>query len=64
MTATSASVRFSAGGAATVECVRPADRPAATSSCCVYADTAPILTIQDAHVDITITEPRPGRGDR
>ena len=26
--------------------------------CCVYDDIAPILTVQDAHVDISITIPR------
>ena len=57
MTATSASVRFSANGVTGVDVVRPADRPQLTSSCCIYDDIAPILAIKDAHVDITITVP-------
>jgi len=60
MTATTASIRFDATGAATVQSyVR------LTSStyirCCTYEDAAPILTVQDGAADITITNP--GRGE-
>ena len=60
MTATSASVRFGADGAATVQSyVR---LTASTQiQCCTYDNAAPILAIQDAAVDITITNP--GRGE-
>jgi hypothetical protein len=60
MTATSASVRFGADGAATVQSyVR---LTASTRiQCCIYDDAAPILAIADAAVDITITNP--GRGE-
>jgi len=60
MTATSASVRFGADGAATVQSyVR---LTASTRiQCCTYDNAAPILAIQDAAVDITITNP--GRGE-
>jgi hypothetical protein len=60
MTATSASVRFGADGAATVQSyVR---LTASTHiQCCTYADAAPILTIRDGAADITITNP--GRGE-
>ena len=59
MTAT-ASVRFSENGTATVQSyVR---LTASTHiQCCTYADAAPILSIRDGAVDITITNP--GRGD-
>ena len=59
MTAT-ASVRFSADGAATVQSyVR---LTASTHiQCCTYADEAPILAIRDGAADITITNP--GRGE-
>jgi hypothetical protein len=60
MTATSASVRFDADGAATVQSyVR---LTASTHiQCCTYADAAPILAIRDGAADITITNP--GRGE-
>ncbi len=60
MTATSASVRFGADGAATVQSyVR---LTASTRiQCCTYDNAAPILAIADAAVDITITNP--GRGE-
>ena len=60
MTATSASVRFGADGAATVQSyVR---LTASTRiQCCTYDNAAPILAIQDAAADITITNP--GRGE-
>ena len=60
MTATSASIRFSADGAATVQSyVRLTG--STYIHCSTYADTAPILTIQDGAADITITNP--GRGE-
>ena len=60
MTATSASVRFSADGAATVQSyVRLTG--STFIRCCTYDDAAPILTIQDGPADITITNP--GRGE-
>ena len=57
---TTSSVRFSETGAAMVQSyVR---LTASTHiQCCTYADAAPILTIQDGAVDITITNP--GRGE-
>ena len=60
MTETSASVRFGANGAATVQSYV---RLTASTyiHCCTYADAAPILTIQDGAADITITNP--GRGE-
>ena len=60
MTATSASVRFGADGAATVQSYV---RLTASTyiRCCTYEDAAPILTIQDGAADITITNP--GRGE-
>jgi hypothetical protein len=60
MTATSASVRFGADGAATVQSYV---RLTASTyiRCCIYEDEAPILTIQDGAADITITNP--GRGE-
>jgi len=60
MTATSASVRFGADGAATVQSYV---RLTASTyiHCCTYEDAAPILTIQDGAADITITNP--GRGE-
>ena len=60
MTATSASVRFGADGAATVQSyVR---LTASTHiQCCTYTDAAPILAIRDGAADITITNP--GRGE-
>jgi hypothetical protein len=56
MTATSASVRFSASGVTGVAAfVRLTSQ--SFIHCCVYDDMAPILTIKDAHVDISITVP-------
>jgi hypothetical protein len=56
MTATSASVRFSAGGVTGVDAfVRLTGH--SHISCCVYDDIAPILAVRDAHVDISITVP-------
>jgi hypothetical protein len=56
MTATSASVRFGAGGVTGVDAfVRLTG--ASHIQCCVYDDIAPILVIGDAHVDISITVP-------
>jgi hypothetical protein len=55
MTATSASVRFSAGGVTGVDAfVRLTG--GSHIQCCVY-DIAPILAVKDAHVDISITVP-------
>jgi hypothetical protein len=58
MTATS-EVRFGADGAAKVQSYV---RLTASTwiRCCTYADTAPILTINDGPAEITITNP--GRG--
>jgi hypothetical protein len=60
MTTTTASIRFSADGAATVQSYV---RLTASTyiHCCTYEDAAPILTIQDGAADITITNP--GRGE-
>lgn len=56
MTATSASVRFSASGVTGVDAfVRLTGR--SYVGCCVYEDIAPILAVKDAHVDISITVP-------
>ena len=56
MTATSASVRFSASGVTGVDAfVRLTG--ASHIQCCVYDDIAPILAVRDAHVDISITVP-------
>ena len=56
MTATSASVRFYPDGPAEVESfVRLTGNT--FIHCCVYDDIAPILTVKDAHVDISITVP-------
>ena len=56
MTATSASVRFSAGGVTGVDAfVRLTGH--SHIQCCVYDDIAPILAVRDAHVDISITVP-------
>ena len=59
MTATTASVRFSADGAAKVQSYV---RLTASTyiHCCTYDDAAPILTIQDGPADITITNPGQG----
>jgi len=60
MTATSAEVRFGAGGVAKV-----ASHLHLTAStyidCFAYEDTAPIVVINDAPVDVTITVPDPGQ---
>jgi hypothetical protein len=56
MTATSASVRFSASGVTGVDAfVRLTGH--SYIGCCVYDDIAPILAIKDRHVDISITVP-------
>jgi hypothetical protein len=56
MTATSASIRFSASGVTGVDAfVRLTGR--SYISCCVYDDIAPILAVRDGHVDISITVP-------
>jgi hypothetical protein len=56
MSATSASVRFSAGGMTGVDAfVRLTGH--SHIQCCVYDDIAPILAVKDAHVDISITVP-------
>ena len=56
MTATSASVRFSATGVTGVGAfVRLTGH--SCIQCCVYDDIAPILAVKDAHVDISITVP-------
>jgi hypothetical protein len=56
MTATSASVRFSAAGMTGVDAfVRLTGH--SHIQCCVYDDIAPILAVKDAHVDISITVP-------
>jgi hypothetical protein len=60
MTGTSASIRFDATGAATVQSYV---RLTASTyiHCCTYEDAAPILAIRDGAADITITNP--GRGE-
>ena len=60
MTATTASIRFGADGAAMVQSYV---RLTASTyiHCCTYEDAAPILTIQDGASDITITNP--GKGE-
>ena len=57
---TTASVRFSENGTATVQSYV---RVTASThiQCCTYADAAPILSIRDGAADITITNP--GRGE-
>jgi hypothetical protein len=56
MTATSASVRFGADGVTGVEAVvRLTGRT--FIHCCIYDDIAPILTVKDVHVDISVTVP-------
>jgi hypothetical protein len=56
MTATSASVRFSAGGVTGVDAfIRLTGH--SYIGCCVYDDIAPILAVKDRHVDISITVP-------
>ena len=56
MTATSASVRFSASGVTGVDVfVRLTGQ--SFIHCCAYDDIAPILAVKDAHVDISITVP-------
>jgi len=58
MTAT-AEIRFGADGAVKVQSYV---RLTASTyiRCCIYADAAPILTIQDGPADITITSPGQG----
>jgi hypothetical protein len=56
MTATSASVRFSAGGVTGVDAfIRLTGH--SYIGCCVYDDIAPILAVKNRHVDISITVP-------
>ena len=56
MTATSASVRFSASGMTGIDAfIRLTGH--SHIQCCVYDDIAPILAVKDAHVDISITVP-------
>jgi hypothetical protein len=59
MTSTSASIRFDATGAATVQSYV---RLTASTyiHCCTYEDAAPILAIRDGAADITITNPGQG----
>jgi alkylation response protein AidB-like acyl-CoA dehydrogenase len=56
MTATSASVRFGPDGVTGVESLIRLTG-STYIRCCVYDDGAPILTVKDAHVDISITVP-------
>ena len=57
---TTASVRFSENGTATVQSyIRLTG--STWIRCCTYDDTAPILTINDGPAEITITNP--GRGE-
>ena len=62
MTATSASVRFGADGAATVESYLHLTGDTCIT-CCTYDDRAPILAVHDANVDISISVPWPDRVD-
>jgi hypothetical protein len=56
MTATSASVRFDAGGVAAVESfIRLTGNT--FIHCCLYDDIAPILAIDDTHVKVSLTVP-------
>ena len=56
MTATSASVRFGPDGVTGVgSFIRLTGNT--FIHCCIYDDITPILTIKDAHVDISITVP-------
>ena len=56
MTATSASVRLGVNGVTGVESVvRLTGRT--FIHCCSYDDTAPILTVKDVHVDMSISVP-------
>jgi hypothetical protein len=56
MTATSASVRFGASGAAEVgSSIRLSGN--AHIQCCIYDDAPPILVIRDAPADVSITTP-------
>lgn len=56
MTATSVTVRFGAGGAAVMDSsVRLSG--STYIRCCTYDDTPPILVIEEAPVDISITVP-------
>jgi hypothetical protein len=56
MTATSASIRFSASGVTGVDAFVKLTGHSFIH-CCVYDDIAPILAVKDAHVDISITVP-------
>ena len=56
MTATSASIRFSASGVTGVDAFVKLTGQSFIH-CCVYDDIAPILAVTDAHVDISITVP-------
>src|SRR5262249_54295678 len=56
MTATSASVRFSASGVTRVDAFVGLTGQSYIG-CCVYDDIAPILAVKDAHVDVSITVP-------
>ena len=60
---TTASVRFSENGTATVQSYV---RVTASThiQCCTYADAAPILAIQDGAADITITNPARAKSSR
>ena len=58
MTATSASVRFGPDGVTGVESfIRLTGHT--YIHCCLYDDSAPILTVKDAHVNISLTVPGP-----
>jgi len=60
MTATSASVRFHAGGPAGVESFLRLT--GSSYICCfTYDDSAPILSVDDAHVKVSISVPDTGR---
>jgi len=56
MTATSAWVRFGPDGVTGVESFIRLTGDTYIR-CCLYDDNAPILTVKDAHVDISITVP-------
>ena len=55
--ATSASVQFAANGAAEVQCARLHLTGRSFVTCHTYDDRAPILAIDDAHVQVSITVP-------
>jgi hypothetical protein len=58
--ATNAYVQFGTGGVADVHSTV---RLTGFSHihCCAYPDSAPILTVEDAHVDLSVTVPDPAR---